>query len=112
MAASFVRIFSLQPVNEPYIDLMVELTWATGRVIREYTVLLDPPSLKTQPEVIAPAAPVAPPPVAAAPAPTTAPTPAPIARPAPAPVGAGRCGPPQRRRRGSCTAHRPAPVPM
>jgi pilus assembly protein FimV len=84
--SSFVRIFSLQPVNEPYIDLMVELTWATGRVIREYTVLLDPPSLKTQPEVMAPAAPVAPPPVAAAPAPTTAPTPAPIARPAPAPV--------------------------
>ena len=35
-----VRITSAQPVNEPYLDMMVELTWATGRVIREYTVLL------------------------------------------------------------------------
>ncbi len=26
--------------------MMVELTWATGRVIREYTVLLDPPALQ------------------------------------------------------------------
>jgi pilus assembly protein FimV len=68
----FVRINSPQPVNEPYLDLMVELTWATGRVIREYTVLLDPPSLRQQAEVVAPVAPPAP--VAAA-----APT-----RPAPA----------------------------
>ena len=51
---------------------MVELTWATGRVIREYTVLLDPPSLRQQAEVVAPAAP---------PAPVAAPAPA---RPAPA----------------------------
>jgi pilus assembly protein FimV len=58
----FVRISSAQPVNEPYLDLMVELTWATGRVIREYTVLLDPPSLRAEAPVV--------PPVAAAPAPS------------------------------------------
>src|SRR5512137_2763774 len=75
----FVRIASPQPVNEPYIDLMVELTWSTGRVIREYTVLLDPPSLRQQAEVVSPAAPVA---SAPAPAPVPAATPA----PAPAPV--------------------------
>ena len=62
-----VRISSAQPVNEPYLDVMVELTWATGRVIREYTVLLDPPALKSQPDIVAPAAPAAP--VAAAPVP-------------------------------------------
>ena len=62
-----VRISSAQAVNEPYLDMMVELTWATGRVIREYTVLLDPPALKVTPDVVAPAAPPAP--VAAAPAP-------------------------------------------
>ncbi len=55
-----VRISSAMPVNEPYLDVMVELTWATGRVIREYTVLLDPPALKTQPDIMAPAAPPAP----------------------------------------------------
>ena len=66
-----VRITSAQPVNEPYLDMMVELTWATGRVVREYTVLLDPPALKSAPEVVAPAAPPAP--VAAAPVPAPAP---------------------------------------
>jgi pilus assembly protein FimV len=58
----FVRISSAQPVNEPYLDMMVELTWATGRVIREYTVLLDPPSLRAEAPVV--------PPVAAAPTPS------------------------------------------
>ena len=54
--AYFVRISSAQPVNEPYLDLMVELTWATGRVIREYTVLLDPPSLRADAPVVPPVA--------------------------------------------------------
>jgi len=49
-----VHITSAQPVNEPFLDLLLELTWSTGRVLREYTVLLDPPSLKTAPEVVAP----------------------------------------------------------
>ena len=52
----FVRITSATPVNEPYLDLMVELTWATGRVIREYTVLLDPPSLRAEAPVVPPVA--------------------------------------------------------
>jgi len=85
-----VRISSPTPVNEPYLDMMVELTWATGRVVREYTVLLDPPALRTTPDIVAPAAPPAP--VAAAPvaprAPAATPAPAPApsaAAPAPAP---------------------------
>src|SRR5512135_3381756 len=88
----FVRINSPQPVNEPYLDLMVELTWATGRVIREYTVLLDPPSLRQQAEVVAPAAPPA---AVAAPAPARpAPAPAPAAStPAPAPAAAAPAAP-------------------
>jgi pilus assembly protein FimV len=88
----FVRINSPQPVNEPYLDLMVELTWSTGRVIREYTVLLDPPSLRQQAEVVAPVAPPAPVaapaparPAPAAAAPSTA-TVAPPAAPAPRPA--------------------------
>ena len=83
-----VRITSAQPVNEPYLDMMVELTWATGRVVREYTVLLDPPALKGTPDVVAPAAPPAPVATAPLPAPrAAAPAPAPIAAaPAPAPA--------------------------
>ena len=82
-----VRISSAMAVNEPYLDMMVELTWATGRVIREYTVLLDPPALKSTPDIVAPAAPPAP--VAAAPMPLPrGATPAPTPAPAPATAGA------------------------
>lgn len=37
-----VRITSSQPVNDPFVDLLVELNWSSGRILREYTVLLDP----------------------------------------------------------------------
>ncbi|MCX8005640.1 MAG: LysM peptidoglycan-binding domain-containing protein, partial [Burkholderiaceae bacterium] len=85
--AYVVRITSLQPINEPYLDLLLELTWATGRVLREYTVLLDPPALRATPEVIAPVAPPAgaPQPPVAAPSPgAVAPAPAASAPAAPA----------------------------
>lgn len=29
-------------VNEPYLDVLIELTWSSGRLVREYTFLLDP----------------------------------------------------------------------
>ena len=53
-----IRLASERPVNEPFLDLLIELSWASGRLVREYTFLLDPP-----PEVLAqrPAAPVTPP---------------------------------------------------
>ena len=68
----FVRISSASPVNEPYLDLMVELTWATGRVIREYTVLLDPPSLRADAPVVPPVAATATPTAPSVVPPTTA----------------------------------------
>ncbi len=37
-----VRITSTAPVAEPFVDLLVELNWSSGRILREYTVLLDP----------------------------------------------------------------------
>jgi len=39
----FLRVTSPVAVTEPFLDLMVELNWAAGRVVREYTFLLDPP---------------------------------------------------------------------
>ncbi len=39
-----LRIRSKQPVREPYLNFLVEFLWPTGRLMREYTVLLDPPS--------------------------------------------------------------------
>ncbi len=41
-----VRVTSAQPVNEPFVDLLVELNWSSGRFVREYTFLLDPPELR------------------------------------------------------------------
>ena len=34
---------STNPINEPFLDMLVELNWAAGRLVREYTLLLDPP---------------------------------------------------------------------
>ena len=102
-----------QPVEEPFLDLLVELNWASGRLVRQYTFLLDPvdyrgpqpiaaapakpavtevrPIDAPRPPEVSAAAPVAAPPAAAAePAPSspTAPTPAetPAAQPPPEPA--------------------------
>ena len=41
----YLEITSDRPLNEPFIDMLVELNWASGRLVREYTFLLDPPGL-------------------------------------------------------------------
>jgi pilus assembly protein FimV len=88
-----IRVSSSQPVNEPFVDMLLELKWNGGRMVREYTFLLDPPDMRAaqSPQVAAPvdlsrqaAAPAATAPnapVAAAPAPSAA---APSASAAPA----------------------------
>ncbi len=90
---TFVRITSTQPINEPFVDLLVELNWATGKFVREYTFLLDPPEMRGAREPVEggtsraePVAPVAAP-VAAAPARAAAePTPAAAPEPTPSAV--------------------------
>src|SRR6202035_1919819 len=34
---------SADTITEPFITLLVEVSWARGRSVREYTMLLDPP---------------------------------------------------------------------
>jgi pilus assembly protein FimV len=41
---ALLHITTDQPVREPYLNFLVEFLWPTGRLMREYTVLLDPPS--------------------------------------------------------------------
>src|SRR2546430_3955660 len=91
----FLRVTTLQPVNEPFLDMLIELSWSSGRLVREYTFLLDPPEYRSRQQAIAaaplppvaekPAPPVEPKPAEAVPA---APQPAPEATPAPAPSAA------------------------
>ncbi len=40
---ALLQIRSSDPVREPYLDFIVEARWPSGRLLREYTVLLDPP---------------------------------------------------------------------
>lgn len=91
---SVIRVTSSKPVREPYLNFLVEVAWPTGRTLREYTILLDPPLYSPQ-AAAAPQLPVAAPvtrpqvPLAAAPAskPTYS---APAPRPAAAPVATSR----------------------
>lgn len=43
-----VRVQSPQPIVEPFVSFVLELRLPTGRLLREYTVLLDPPSAATE----------------------------------------------------------------
>ena len=58
--AAYVNITSTTPITEPFLTFLVEATWARGRLLREYTVLLDPPTFappaaaETRPAVTAP----------------------------------------------------------
>src|SRR5688500_3304363 len=65
-----LRVTTTQPVNDPFVELLVELQWQSGRLVREYTFLLDPAEYKSRELAAAPRAPVAKPtpePVAKAP---------------------------------------------
>jgi pilus assembly protein FimV len=42
----FLRLKSNRAVNDPFIDLLLESSWSSGRVVRDYTMLFDPPSMR------------------------------------------------------------------
>ena len=78
----YLRVQSDRVIQEPFLDVILELTWSTGRLVREFTLLVDPPNLRTAPPTQA-AAPV----ITPAPVPSGAPA-APAPRPAAPPVAA------------------------
>ncbi len=99
---NYIRVTSTRPITEPFLTFLVEAMWSRGRLLREYTVLLDPPTFapppaaETRPAVTAPqrSAPAdsgrierqaEPRPMPAAEAPTARPSPIPAPVPAPAP---------------------------
>jgi pilus assembly protein FimV len=55
-----LKVTSSRPVNDPFVDMLVELSWASGRLVREYTMLLDPPGMATS-QTVTPVAVVMPP---------------------------------------------------
>ena len=80
-----IRVSSDFPINEPFLNFLVEVNWPRGKLVREYTVLLDPPTTTKR----------------RAPKVTTAPASVEVSRPSPAPkqalppeqVGEGEYGP-------------------
>lgn len=50
----FIKLTSPQPINDPFLDMLVEINWPAGRLLREYTVLLDPPGVMAAQQPVAP----------------------------------------------------------
>ncbi len=73
-----VRLSSPQPHGAPFLDLLVQLEWATGQSMREYSTVPNLPVLAEKPQVVN-----LPPPVEV---PVQKPLPEPVAAPAPAPT--------------------------
>ncbi len=70
---AYLRLSSERPISDPFIDLILETSWSSGRIVRDYTMLFDPPNLRQ-----ANAAPMA-----AAQLPAASPAASPRAMPAP-----------------------------
>ena len=82
-AQRILRMTTTQPVNDPFVEVLVELQSGTGRLVREYTFLLDPPEYKARDALAAvpKPKPAAPKPAAATPEaekPAAAPPPPPL----------------------------------
>ncbi|HEV8691027.1 MAG TPA: FimV/HubP family polar landmark protein, partial [Ideonella sp.] len=72
---AYIKVTGSKAVSEPFVDVIIDFAWSSGRLQRAYTLLIDPPPTRAP----------APPPVAAA-APSIAPAPvqtAPVAPPPP-----------------------------
>ncbi|MCB1894544.1 MAG: LysM peptidoglycan-binding domain-containing protein [Rhodocyclaceae bacterium] len=70
-----LKLSSDRPINEPFVDMVLEMSWANGKLIREYTFLLDPSVSSPKPVSTVTSQP--------APAVAATPAPAPVAAPAP-----------------------------
>lgn len=85
-ARPVIRITSSEPVNDPYLDLLIEVDGKDGPSVREYAILLDPPGTHSTAAAVTPPAPTAParqaspPPRPAQSAPAATPQPAAVTR--------------------------------
>lgn len=100
-----IHVSSDQAIREPFLDFLVQVTWRGGQLLREYTVLLDPPVLMPAPVqvITAPVTKAAVPEPAAAPA--TKPSTPIVATPQPVPT------PPKSEAQPSPPAAAPLPQP-
>ena len=51
--AYYILVTSRSPVREPFLNFLLEMDWQNGRMLREYTMLLDPPGrVRKQPKMV------------------------------------------------------------
>ncbi len=43
---AYIRLSSDRAINDPFVDMIVEASWSSGRILRDYTMLFDPPVLR------------------------------------------------------------------
>ncbi len=43
----YIQVYTLESVREPFLSFLVEIDWPNGHLLREYTLLLDPPVFNT-----------------------------------------------------------------
>ncbi len=87
-----IEVTSRNPIREPFLNFLVEMQWPNGKLLREYTILLDPPVVAQQRRVVPQAPVVSPQPAAeVVAAPQPVPEPVVVAAPQPelAPVVSG-----------------------
>lgn len=103
-----IRVRSSRTVDDPVVQVLIDARWSSGRVLREYTLFLDPPTLPVAPPIRrseSETAPAREEPATAAPTPRTEPEPATEPRPRPAPSTSEQPSEPQ-------SAAEPDPVPV
>jgi pilus assembly protein FimV len=108
---TFLRVSSDRAVQEPFVDVILELSWASGRLVREYTLLFDPPANPRPLGTPAPAAIAAAPLISPAPLPPPAPAEA-AAVPAPAAALAQAIPPVTAAPAAAASRPRPEPRPV
>lgn len=115
-----IRVTTVRPVDQPVLNFLIEVDWGQGRLVREYSALIDVPQTAgaavptaiEMPATPAPAVvqrPVALPPPQPAPEPTLEPEPEPL--PAPAPVAVAPLEPSTAARSPSIAPAAPSPAP-
>ncbi len=57
--SAYIRVTSDAAIREPFMTFLVEAQWPRGRLLREYTLLLDPPVLAAPPQTFTETAPLA-----------------------------------------------------
>ena len=73
---AYIRLSGERVISDPFVDLILETRWSSGRIVRDYTLLFDPPNLRTSAVVTTTPAQISAPPVSSPPRPVAAPTPA------------------------------------